>query len=84
VLSRDHASADAGRRVLIVDLTMPRNVDPALASAPGVTLVDLEGLKEWSNRESATLDDVRATSRRIVDEHADLYEKLAGSLVPGR
>ncbi len=46
-----------GTEGLVVDLTMPRNVDPALGeSAPNVTVADLEDLKGWYDREAADLE----------------------------
>ena len=35
-------AARAGRPLVIVDLGMPRDVDPAAAELPGVTLLDLD------------------------------------------
>jgi siroheme synthase-like protein len=86
VLTREHAPLfEAGRNALIVDLTMPRNVEPELGSAaPNLALVDLEGLKAWCSRESVDMAEVLGLSSRILDEHAALYEKLAGRLVPDR
>lgn len=37
----------AARPVLVVDLGMPRNVDPAVSSIPGVTLLDLDALRAY-------------------------------------
>jgi len=34
----------ASRSLTLIDLSMPRNVDPALSRLPGVTLADLDGL----------------------------------------
>lgn len=34
----------SSRLLTLIDLSMPRNVDPALGRLPGVTLVDLDGL----------------------------------------
>jgi glutamyl-tRNA reductase len=86
VLTREHAPLfGAGRDILIVDLTMPRNVDPELdGSAPNLALVDLEGLKAWCSQESVDMGEVLEMSRRILDEHKSLYQKLAGRLLPDR
>jgi glutamyl-tRNA reductase len=35
-----------GRSLFLVDLGMPRNVDPACGAVPGVFLYDLESLKD--------------------------------------
>jgi glutamyl-tRNA reductase len=39
-------SRRGGRSLFLVDLGMPRNVDPACAAVPGVFLYDLESLKD--------------------------------------
>jgi glutamyl-tRNA reductase len=49
VVTVEHVSrAMAGRvhPLTVVDLSVPRNVDSAVAMVPGVTLIDLEGLNE--------------------------------------
>jgi glutamyl-tRNA reductase len=86
VLMKEHApSFDPGRKVLVVDLTMPRNVDPALGeSAPNVTVADLEDLKVWYGRETAAVEKALLLARRIVDEKRSMYEKLARALAPAR
>jgi glutamyl-tRNA reductase len=84
VLTQEHAPFfDKSRSVLIVDLTMPRNVDPALdGSTPNITVADLEDLKEWYSRETVDMEKVFELSHKIVDEHRNLYEKLAGRSLP--
>lgn len=77
VLQPAHASmlADSGQ-VLIVDVGMPRNVDPELAVlAGGVRLVNLDDLKQWQGRESDELTRAMSLGRRIAGEHRDLYDK---------
>ena len=80
VLTREHAPFfGEGGSVLIVDLTMPRNVDPALdGCTPNLAVADLEDLKEWYGRETVVMEKVFDLSRQIVDGHRDLYERLAG------
>ena len=49
VVTVDHVSqAMAGRTrpLTVVDMSVPRNVDAAVAQVPGVTLIDLEGLAD--------------------------------------
>jgi glutamyl-tRNA reductase len=86
VLMKEHApSFDEARKVLIVDLTMPRNVDPALGeSAPNVTVADLEDLKDWYDRETEAVEKALRLGRQIVDENRSMYDKLAGALLPAR
>lgn len=58
------------RGQLVVDLGMPRNVDPAIASLEGVALLDLETI-----RLHAPLEELQATdaARSVVREAADTF-----------
>lgn len=78
VLLAEHAPCfAAGHPVLLVDLTMPRNVDPALNGLrPQLRTVDLEDLKHWFRRELADMDQILALSSLTVGEHRELYEKV--------
>ncbi len=72
------------RPVTVIDLGMPRNVDPALDDmSSDVTVVDLDGLKYWYRRELADMTEIMAQSRSIVSEHQDLYEKITNSFEGG-
>ena len=44
------ARAGIDSPLLIVDIALPRDVEPSVAGLPGVTLRDLDHLKEWANR----------------------------------
>lgn len=74
-LQRPVAMASAGcpagqHSQLVVDLGMPRNVDPAIASLEGVALLDLETI-----RLHAPLEELQATdaARNVVREAADTF-----------
>jgi glutamyl-tRNA reductase len=43
-------TADAATPMLVVDIAVPRNVHAAVAQLPGVTLLDLDDLREWAAR----------------------------------
>ena len=59
--------------LLIVDIALPRDVDPAVGNIDGVTLRDLDHLKEWANRglekRAAEVDQVRS----IVGEETERF-----------
>lgn len=59
--------------LLIVDIALPRDVDPAVGGLPGVTLRDLDHLKEWANKglekRAAEVGQVRS----IVTEETDRF-----------
>ncbi|MDX2025478.1 glutamyl-tRNA reductase [Microcella sp.] len=64
----------AGTRALIVDLGLPRNVDPAVGALDGIALLDLETIRlhaplvHWSAEEDA---------RAVVDAAAHAYVTAA-------
>ena len=64
------STGSAAHSQLVVDLGMPRNVDPAIASLEGVALLDLETI-----RLHAPLEELQATdaARSVVREAADTF-----------
>lgn len=76
-----HADAfAAGHRVLVIDLGLPRNVDPAVGHVPGVELLDLETI-----RLHAPLEEFSAHSdaRAIVGDAATEFaaDRAAGPAI---
>ncbi|HET6342805.1 MAG TPA: glutamyl-tRNA reductase [Gemmatimonadota bacterium] len=67
----------AARRLAFIDIAVPRDVDPAVRSLPGVRLFDLDDLREWSSVSVApgTLEAARAI---VEDETRDFQGWLAG------
>ncbi len=72
------------RPVTIIDLGMPRNIDPQLDTlSDDIAVVDLDGLKYWYRRELADMNDILSRCRTLVRDHQDLYEKIAHSFKGG-
>jgi glutamyl-tRNA reductase len=68
------------RPVTVIDLGMPRNIDPELDDlSSDISVLDLDGLKYWYRRELTDMTDILARSRAIVTEHIDLYDKITNS-----
>jgi glutamyl-tRNA reductase len=61
---------------VIIDLGMPRNVDPAIAGLPGVDLYDLEAIRLGTPAEHAS-----GAARALVGEAAARYD-AEGSVEP--
>jgi glutamyl-tRNA reductase len=65
------AAGREGRPLLIVDIAVPRSVERAVTGLPGVTVLDLDDLRDWADRglslRAAEADRVRA----IVGEEVD-------------
>ncbi|MFL0577884.1 glutamyl-tRNA reductase [Dietzia sp. 179-F 9C3 NHS] len=71
------ARREAGRPLVICDLGMPRDVDPAVSGLPGVTVLGIEALKADPETSSAAAADA---ARTIVDSELAAYtqsERLA-------
>ena len=69
-----------GRPLLLLDLAVPRDIDPDCASLPGVTLVDIDGLQAQVAR---THSERRIEARRaegIVEEEIQGFAGWLGSL----
>ena len=80
-LLREGLSGEAcGTARVILDLSLPRNVDPALKTlAPAVVTADLDDLKHWYRRRLADLDKIFSLSDEIVREHREDYAKIIES-----
>lgn len=85
LLTRDGVHSPDGRRrrrVRIVDLSVPRNVDPAVGKIPGVELVDVDGLLPWVERpENASV--VTAAETAAAHEAARVSRWLRSREVDG-
>lgn len=74
------AAARGGRPLLLLDLAVPRDIDPDCAELPGVTLVDIDGLQEQVAR---THQARRMEARRaegIVEEEIQSFAGWLGTL----
>jgi glutamyl-tRNA reductase len=72
--------ARGGRPLLLLDLAVPRDIDPDCAALPGVTLVDIDGLQAQVAR---THSERRIEARRaegIVEEEIQSFAGWLGTL----
>ena len=78
ILHKGHAPFfDQSKEILIMDLAMPRNVEPTLDElTPDIRVVDLDGLKRWYHREILDMAKVFELGKLAVVEHRDLYGKI--------
>jgi len=79
----------SGRPLLIVDIAVPRDVDPAAAALEGVTLLDMDDLKAFADagvrerrREVAGVQEIidRELDRYVANSTAREVAPLVGSL----
>jgi glutamyl-tRNA reductase len=63
--------------LLIVDVAVPRDVDPAVADLPGVTLLDMDDLRAFADAGLAERRREVARVRDLVDEEVSRYRELS-------
>ncbi len=72
------AMADRSTRpLLVVDVAVPRDIDPGVGQVPGVTLLDLDDLRRWADRGRQDRQaEVTAVEAIVVEELARHAEDL--------
>ena len=65
------AGREPGDALVIMDLAMPRDVEPAVAGLPGVVLIGMDQLSEYAN---AVRDDDVAAVRTILEAELAAYQ----------
>jgi glutamyl-tRNA reductase len=73
------ADVPAGRRVLI-DLALPRDIEPGAAAIEGVTLVDIDQLEGTVRRNIALREGEAGRAREIVAEQAEEFRSWLAAL----
>jgi glutamyl-tRNA reductase len=71
----DAARDRAGRPLFVLDLALPRDIDPEVGQIAGVTLLDLEGLSAVSGAGESISGDIDHV-RRIVAEEIAVFAGL--------
>ncbi len=68
-----------GRPLVFIDIAVPRDVDPAVGSLPGVHLYDIDDLQEVAAPQGVHLRDLRR-AEAIVEEEAGRFQEWWQSL----
>lgn len=66
-----------GQALLIVDIAVPRDVDPAVGRLAGVTLLDMDDLKGFANEAVAGRRAELPAAEQIVGQEVDRYFDVA-------
>lgn len=64
-----------GRPLFLVDIALPRDIDPAIRALPGCTLVDLDGLEQVSSANLRLRKQALEAADRIIAEETSLYQQ---------
>ena len=72
------------RPLVIVDIAMPRNIDPAVRDIPGIFLYDLDNLEKVLQRNSEKREAAAIVGRKLVEQEASGFRcrLLAERVVP--
>jgi glutamyl-tRNA reductase len=70
-------AARGGRPLLIVDVAVPRDVDPSAADLEGVTLLDMDDLRAFADAGLADRRREAARARDLVDEEVLRWRDLS-------
>jgi glutamyl-tRNA reductase len=88
VVTRDDVAANKRDRapMLIVDIAVPRSVDRSVAELDGLTVLDLDDLRDWADRgvalRSGEVDNVRAIVTAEVEQFSmEVTARQAAPLV---
>jgi glutamyl-tRNA reductase len=65
-----------GRALLIVDIAMPRDVDPAAGDIDGVTLLDMDDLRRFADAGVAQRQREATRARSVIEEELVRYRAL--------
>ena len=70
---RTIVAARAGRPLLIVDIAVPRDVDPAVGAIDGVTLLDMDDLRAFADAGTKARRSEVAAVQALLDEEVERY-----------
>ena len=69
-----------GRPLLLIDLAVPRDIDPACGELPGVTVVDIDGLQAQVRRHISVRKAEARRAEGIVEEEIQSFAGWLGTL----
>jgi len=72
--SIERARAEVDRPLLVVDIAVPRDVEQGVADLDGVTVFDLDDLRDWADRGRAQRAKEADMVRRIVAEEVENFK----------
>jgi glutamyl-tRNA reductase len=69
-----------GRPLLLIDLAVPRDIDPACAELPGITVVDIDGLQAQVRSHISVRKAEARLAQGIVEEEIQAFAGWLGTL----
>ncbi len=79
ILGRDELEVVAGQRegrpLLLIDIAVPRDIDPSVRELAGMTLYDMDDLQRQVARNLSGRESEATRARRIVEEEVERFER---------
>jgi glutamyl-tRNA reductase len=69
-----------GRTLLMIDIAVPRDVEPSVRDLPGITLYDMDDLQREVARNLSGREAEATRARSLVDEEVERFAAWLGSL----
>jgi glutamyl-tRNA reductase len=76
----DVAAARAGRPLVLIDIAVPRDIDPAARDLPGVALFDMDDLQRAVARNRGGREAEASRGEAIVEEEVEAFDSWLASL----
>ncbi|HZA22742.1 MAG TPA: glutamyl-tRNA reductase, partial [Dehalococcoidia bacterium] len=77
---QDAVQQRQGRPLLLIDIAVPRDIDPSVADLDGVRLYDIDALQSLSEADAASLEKDIAWAEGIVDQETLKFQEWWSSL----
>ena len=74
------AEERTGRPLLLIDIAVPRDIDPAVRELPGVTLYDMDDLQREISRNMGSREAEATRARQIVEVEVERFTRWLASL----
>jgi glutamyl-tRNA reductase len=70
----------AGRPLLMIDIAVPRDIDPSVRDLPGLTLYDMDDLQHAVARNMSGREGEAVKAGRLVEQEVERFGRWLGSL----
>jgi len=69
-----------GRPLILIDIAVPRDIEPAVREIPGITLLDMDDLQREVARNLSGREAEAARARTLIDDEVERYRAWLASL----
>jgi glutamyl-tRNA reductase len=69
-----------GQPLLLIDIAVPRDIDPAVRGLPGITLYDMDDLQQTAARNLSGREAEASKARRLIEQEVERFARWYGGL----